>query len=388
MRRRIRLTSTRCSGDLLALDDDASPVDRLEQVHTAEQRRLARAGRADQADDVVLGDVQVDAAEHLQLPEGLVHTVEEQRFAHALDACRLRRSRSTSQSVNRASGIVERDEEQRGRDVRRVVERRRSVDLRLLERLHRAEEADERCVLLQPDEVVEERRDHPAHGLREHDRAERLKMRQPERARRRGLARVHGLDSGAIDLGHVRRVDEDERDDPPERRRERHVLQPQRRRAEAEHRDHEDRRHASEEVGVRDAEQAKRQGGRARQAADHGEHEREDEDERLRDQEDLDVEPERARDLGQRVLELTPVEERAPHLGPARRVSDQHGQQREEDDRAGGRDQRSATALGAGHHAAEDSRAAVLVQVATSGPARRRPSPATCPESAAAFRPT
>ena len=93
-------------GDLLALDDDASPVDRLEQVDTAEQRRLAGAGGADQADDVVLGDVQVDAAEHLQLPEGLVHTVEEQRFAHVLDACRRRRSRSTSQSVNRASGIV------------------------------------------------------------------------------------------------------------------------------------------------------------------------------------------------------------------------------------------------------------------------------------------
>ena len=32
-----------------------------------------------------------------------------------------------------------------------------------------AEDADERGVLLQPDEVVQERRDHPAHRLRQDD---------------------------------------------------------------------------------------------------------------------------------------------------------------------------------------------------------------------------
>ena len=45
------------------------------------------------------------------------------------------------------------------------------VDLRLLERLDRPEDADERRVLLQPDEVVQERRDHAPHRLREHDEA-------------------------------------------------------------------------------------------------------------------------------------------------------------------------------------------------------------------------
>ena len=46
-------------------------VDRLDQVHAAEERRLARAGRADQADDLVLGDGEVDAAQHRRLPNDL-----------------------------------------------------------------------------------------------------------------------------------------------------------------------------------------------------------------------------------------------------------------------------------------------------------------------------
>ena len=58
-------------GDLLAVDDDPAGVDRLEQVDAAQQRRLARAGGADQADDLVLGDVEVDPAQHLELAERL-----------------------------------------------------------------------------------------------------------------------------------------------------------------------------------------------------------------------------------------------------------------------------------------------------------------------------
>ena len=46
-------------------------VDVLEQVEAAEQRRLARAGRADQADDVVLGDVEVDAVQDFEVAEAL-----------------------------------------------------------------------------------------------------------------------------------------------------------------------------------------------------------------------------------------------------------------------------------------------------------------------------
>ena len=193
------------------------------------------------------------------------------------------------------------------------------LDLGLLERLDRAEDADERGVLLEADEVVQERRDHAAHGLRQDDGRERLAPRQPERARRRLLARVDGLDSGAVDLGDVRGVDEDERDDPPERRRGRHALDRERRRAEAEQRDHEDRRHAAEEVGVGDRERAEREEDRAGEAAHDREHEREDEDEDLRDQEDLHVQQEGARDLRERLAVVVPVEERRLDLGPAAR---------------------------------------------------------------------
>ena len=161
----------------------------------------------------------------------------------------------------------QRDEQNCCSDERRVVERRGRVDLRLLERLDRAEEADERRVLLQSDEVVEKRWNHAAHGLGQDDSAERLPVRQPERARSGILARMHRLDPGAIDLRHVRRVDEHERDDPPERRREWNPAQLQRRRAEPEQRDDEDRRHAAEEVCVGDAERAQREKHRPRQAA-------------------------------------------------------------------------------------------------------------------------
>ena len=69
----------------------------------------------------------------------------------------------------------ERDEDDRRRDVRRVVEAPGDVDLRLAERLDDAEQRDERRVLLEPDEVVQERRDDAAHGLRDDDEAERLR---------------------------------------------------------------------------------------------------------------------------------------------------------------------------------------------------------------------
>ena len=102
-------------GDLLAAHRDPPRVDRLEQVDAAQEGRLPRAGRADQAHDLVLGEREIDAAEHLELAERLVDALDEQRLpgdrlrrrAHAsLPACWRLRSRATSQSVKRASGIV------------------------------------------------------------------------------------------------------------------------------------------------------------------------------------------------------------------------------------------------------------------------------------------
>ena len=98
-------------GDLLAADDDAARVDRLEQVDAAQERRLARARGADEAYDLVLGEAQVDAAEDLELVEGLVQALDLESTtvlgAHAsLPACWRRLSRAMSQSVKRAIGTV------------------------------------------------------------------------------------------------------------------------------------------------------------------------------------------------------------------------------------------------------------------------------------------
>ena len=161
------------------------------------------------------------------------------------------RSRAISQSVSRASGIVSRMKSIAVHDVRRVVERRGDVDLRLAERLDRADQRDERRVLLQPDEVVQERRDHAADRLRDDHEAQRL-----DRARARASAR-RPPGSGAPTRSRRGRPRPRTRS-----RRGRARRSPRRaarsgtpescegRRAEAEHVDHEDRRHAAEEVGV------------------------------------------------------------------------------------------------------------------------------------------
>ena len=90
-------------GDLLALDDDPAGIDRLEQVDAAQERRLAAARRADEADDLVLGDVEVDAAQDLERAERLVEALDRRAgtpssgAAHAADPgcsarCRRRRA--------------------------------------------------------------------------------------------------------------------------------------------------------------------------------------------------------------------------------------------------------------------------------------------------------
>ena len=157
-------------GDLLAVDDDAARVDRLEQVDAAQEGRLARAGGADQADDLVLRDVEVDPAQHLELAERLVETLDLDR-AHAEASGQPLPPVAGDEPVGEArERDRDRHEEHRGDEVGGEVEVGRDLDLSLLERLDRAEDADERRVLLQADEVVQERRDHPPHGLRQHDR--------------------------------------------------------------------------------------------------------------------------------------------------------------------------------------------------------------------------
>ena len=68
-------------GDLLAPQADPPGVDRLEQVHAAQQRGLAGAGRPDQADHLVRGHGQVDALEHLVGAERLAQPLDPDRLS-------------------------------------------------------------------------------------------------------------------------------------------------------------------------------------------------------------------------------------------------------------------------------------------------------------------
>ena len=96
-----------------------------------------------------------------------------------------------SRSSIRASGIVTAQVEQRGGEQRRVVEVGRGLDLRDPEGLAGdAEDRDQRDVLLQRDEVVEQRRPDAAHRLRQDHVAHRLALGQPDRERRVALAAV------------------------------------------------------------------------------------------------------------------------------------------------------------------------------------------------------
>ena len=93
-------------GQVLAVERDRAGVDRLEQVDAAEQRRLARARGADQADDVVQAHLEADVLEHLVVEEGLPDVLDvDEAVVHA--AARSRASRWRIRlSVKRASGIV------------------------------------------------------------------------------------------------------------------------------------------------------------------------------------------------------------------------------------------------------------------------------------------
>ena len=63
-------------GDLVALDPDPAGIDRLDQVDAAQERRLATPRRPDKRDDLMLGHVEVDATQDLQLPERLVEPLD------------------------------------------------------------------------------------------------------------------------------------------------------------------------------------------------------------------------------------------------------------------------------------------------------------------------
>ena len=130
------LTSIFAVRQALAVDDDLALLDVLEPVEAAQERRLAGAGRADQADDVVLLDVEVDLVQNLQCAEPLrdAAEVDEGRCAVAV-ACSKRlgafAALALSDEIVRESR--ERDGDQDEED--RCDEERRKVAVRVRELL-------------------------------------------------------------------------------------------------------------------------------------------------------------------------------------------------------------------------------------------------------------
>ena len=106
------------AGERLAVDDDRPLVDPLEEVDAAQQRRLARARRADQADDLVHVDVEVDPVEHLEVAEALRTPCSETKWPFcAHTACaRSRRSRCRDEVVGEPRERDREDDEEDRRD--------------------------------------------------------------------------------------------------------------------------------------------------------------------------------------------------------------------------------------------------------------------------------
>ena len=137
---------------------------------------LPTAGRADQADDLVLGDVEVDAPGG---PRADRRTCAGPSIRRALASTVVIAADRRSAALLAPDEPVDepghrdrqQEEDHRGDDVGRVVERRGLPDLGGPEDLDDAKDADQRGVLLEADEVVEQRRDDAPDGLRQDDEA-------------------------------------------------------------------------------------------------------------------------------------------------------------------------------------------------------------------------
>ena len=68
----------------LAVDGDLAAADLLQPGEHAQQRRLAAARRADQHDELAVGDVEADAVDDLDLAEALLDVAERRRMPCAV----------------------------------------------------------------------------------------------------------------------------------------------------------------------------------------------------------------------------------------------------------------------------------------------------------------
>src|SRR5713101_7828999 len=125
---------------------------------------------------------------------------------------------------------------------------------RLVHQVRRADGGDDRRVLDDVSELVDEGGDGDPPRLRKRHRHERRYRAQAQAARRLPLARVDRLDCGAVDLGHVGAVEERQRHDPGGDRVE--VDAEHRRDAEVDEQDVDVERQRSEDLHVEKTEHA------------------------------------------------------------------------------------------------------------------------------------
>src|SRR5688500_13756362 len=147
---------------------------------------------------------------------------------------------------------------------------------------------------------MEEGWDHPPNGRRQDYEPQGLPARESQRAGRRILALVHGLDAGPVDLGDVGRVYEYERDNTVGHGGEvGDEAEVQAGHAEPDHVQNQDQWHPPEEVRVRHGDQPEREEHGPGYPPDHGYNEGQDQDKDFGDHEDLHVEQESSEDRRQ-----------------------------------------------------------------------------------------
>ena len=93
-------------GDLPAVEGDGAVVDVLQQVETAQQRRLARPAEPIRQITSCGVDVEVDVAQHHLVAVRLAQVVDPQQRRSSATAVRGAEHERSSQSVKRASGTV------------------------------------------------------------------------------------------------------------------------------------------------------------------------------------------------------------------------------------------------------------------------------------------
>ena len=252
---RVRTSSASTRGSVMSLPSSriAAVVDRFQQVDAPQQRRLARAGRADQHHALVRRHRERQVPQHDVAAVGLAQVLDLQQIVGTAGAsavigvgCSYRAGqpvqpcRRATQSVSRVSGIVSSTNSTPGHHVRGVVEGLGGVDLGLQHGVvvGGAQDRDQcRCPsAARPSRSAVAAA--PAGPPAARPRAAWSGVGQAQGAGGRPLRRVHRFDAGSEHLGDVRRVGQHQTDSRPRTADAGQPVDPQCGHAEAEQVDH------------------------------------------------------------------------------------------------------------------------------------------------------